>query len=285
MPADIGAPDKVAFGLTFRQLAIIAGAGTVGWALYRTFGDLVAPVVWLVAAIPAAGITVVVALGRRDGLPLDVWLRHAVTLSRAPKVLTPGHPGSTAVAAVAGSPVVPTPLRPAATRISSSGVMSTVGGDRMLIACGTTNIALRNGSEQAALLDGFARFLNALTGPAQIVVSARRHDLTPYAQTVADTAPRLPHEALRAAADDYAAFLLNLDATREPLHRQVLTVVSGAHSAETAVRTLSGLGVDAAPLDGQAVTAALAAAVDPYRPPVPGPRAAPGTPITARSTP
>jgi hypothetical protein len=155
----------------------------------------------------------------------------------------------------------------------------------MLIACGTTNIHLRTGDEQASLLDGFGRFLNALTGPAQIVVSARRHDLQPYAQAVVDTAPRLPHEALRDAADDYATFLLELDQTREPLRRQVLAVVSGEHTAQTAVRTLSGLGVEATALDGAAVTAALAAAVDPYTAPVPGPRAVPGTPITARIEP
>ena len=100
-----------------------------------------------------------------------------------------------------------------------------------------------------------------------------------------DTAPRLPHPALRAAADDYATFLLELDQTRDPLRRQVLAVVSGDHAAETAARALSGLGVEATALDGAAVTAALAAAVDPYTPPVPGPRAVPGTPITARIAP
>jgi hypothetical protein len=95
----------------------------------------------------------------------------------------------------------------------------------------------------------------------------------------------LAHPALRAAADDYATFLLELDATREPLRRQVLVVVTGEHAARNAARTLSGLGTEATVLDGPAVTAALAAAVDPYSPPVPGPRAVPGTPITARSTP
>ncbi|MFE9694970.1 hypothetical protein [Micromonospora sp. NPDC005806] len=34
---------------------------------------------------------------------------------------------------------------------------------------------LRTGSEQGALLDGFGRFLNSVTGPAQIVVAAQRH--------------------------------------------------------------------------------------------------------------
>ena len=284
VPADVGAPDRIAFGLTFRQLAIIGGVAVCGWALYSTFGPLLPPVVWLIAAIPVAAVTVVVALGRRDGLPLDVWLRHGVTLTRTPRILVPGHPGGdNQLAEVAGTPVVPAPLRAAATAISPAGVVTSDGHAKVVIACGTTNVHLRTGDEQAALLDGFGRFLNGLTGPAQIVVAAQRHDLTPYAQAVADAGPRLPHPALHAAADDYAAFLLELDATRDPLRRQVLTVVTGEHAADTAVRALSGIGVTATALDGPAVTAALATAVDPYQPPVPGPRATPGTPITLRS--
>jgi len=123
-------------------------------------------------------------------------------------------------------------------------------------------------------------FLNSLTGPAQLLVAAQRHDLTAYAQTTADFAPRLPHPALQTAADDYAAFLLDLDAERDPLHRQVLAVVTGEHAGDAAVRALSGLGVEAAALDGPAVASALATALDPFNPPVPGPRAVPGTPIT-----
>src|SRR3954454_3756302 len=88
-------------------------------------------------------------------------------------------------------------------------------------------------------------FLNSLTGPAQLLVAAQRHDLTAYAQTTADFAPRLPHPALQTAADDYAAFLLDLDAQRDPLRRQVLAVITGGHAAEGAVRALSGLGVEA----------------------------------------
>jgi hypothetical protein len=42
--------------------------------------------------------------------------------------------------------------------------------------------------------------------------------------------------------------------------------------------------VSAELLDGGAVTAALANAVDPYDPPVPGPRAVPGIPITVTTT-
>ncbi|MDG6108793.1 PrgI family protein [Dactylosporangium aurantiacum] len=283
VPANVNEPDRIAFGLTFRQLAIIGGVGLGGFAVYRTFGHLLPPVVWIVAGIVGCCVAVVVALGRRDGLPLDVWLRHGVALSRSPSTLTPGAARATSVAVVAGKPSIPAPLRSPVTSVSSTGVLTSEDSKKVLIACGTTNIHLRTGGEQGALLDGFGRFLNSLTGPAQIVVAAQRHDLTAHAQAIADNAPRLPHPALQAAADDYAEFLLNLDTERDPLRRQVLAVVTGEHVADTAVRALSGLGVEAVALDGPAVTSALANAVDPYSPAVPGPRAVPGTPITLRS--
>ncbi len=284
VPADISEADRIAFGLTFRQLAIIGGTGLAGFGCYRTAGHLLPSSVWMVAGIVVFAVAVVVALGRRDGLPLEVWLRHGITLSGRPRTLTPGTARASAVVDLVGTPSVPAPLRSPVTAISAAGVLTSEGRDKVLIACGTTNIHLRTGSEQDALLDGFGRFLHGLTGPAQILVAAQRHDLSVHAQATADHAPRLPHPALQAAADDYAGFLLDLDTERDPLRRQVLAVITGAHAGDTAVRALSALGVHAAALDGPAVAAALAGAVDPFCPPVPGPRAVPGIPITLRST-
>jgi hypothetical protein len=283
VPADVGAPDQIAWGLTFRQLAIIGGGALAGWMLYSTLGHLLPGMVWLLAAIPAGGVTVAVALGRRDGLPLDVWLRHGIMLRRTPAVQAPGRPrrGASLVELAGQAPQLPAPLRSPVTAIGTDGTLAVEGVPRQVIACGTTNIALRTGTEQAALLDGFGRWLNALTTPAQIVVAAQRHDLTPYAQAVQTAAARLPHPALQAAAADYTAFLLELDATRDPLRRQVLAAVPAGHVRDTTTRALSALGVSAQTLDGAAVTAALAGAVDPFDPPTPGPRAVPGTPITA----
>jgi hypothetical protein len=283
VPANVNEPDRIAFGLTFRQLGIIGGASLGGFGIYRTFGHLLPPVAWIVAGVIVFCVAVVVALGRRDGLPLDVWLRHGFALSRSSRTLTPGTARATSVAAVAGKPSVPAPLRSPVTAVSATGVLTSEGSNKVLIACGTTNIHLRTGGEQGALLDGFGRFLNSQTGPAQIVVTAQRHDLTAHAQAIIDNAPRLPHPALQAAADDYAEFLLDLDTERDPLRRQVLAVVTGEHAADTAVRALSGLGVEATALDGPAVASALANAVDPFSPAVPGPRAVPGAPITLRS--
>ncbi|GGL20194.1 PrgI family protein [Mangrovihabitans endophyticus] len=284
VPADVAEPDRIAFGLTFRQLAIIGGPGLAALGCYRLFGPLLPPPVWAVAGLLLFAVAVTVALGRRDGLPLQVWLRHGVTFARSPRVFTPGAARPSPVVVVADAPRVPAPLRSPVTSISPAGVLTSEGSPKVLIACGTTNLHLRTGAEQEALLDGFGRFLNGLTGPVQLLVSAQRHDLTGYAQATADAAARLPHPALQTAAEDHAAFLADLDAERDPLRRHVLAVVTGEHTTENAVRALTSLGVAAAALDGAAVTAALTAAVDPYHPPAPGPRAVPGTPITVRSS-
>ncbi|MEV4283464.1 PrgI family protein [Actinoplanes xinjiangensis] len=284
VPADVSAPDTIAWGLTFRQLAILGTVAGAGWLAYTRFAPWLPGVVWLALLVPAAAVTVVVVLGRRDGLPLDVWLRHGLAMARTPRRQVPGTPDSTPPLLDPPVPKPPAPLRTPTTSISVDGTLTVDGTARQVIACGTTDIALRTGAEQQALLDGFGSWLNALTGPAQIVVAAHRHDLTPYADTVRDGVDRLPHPALRVAAAEHAAFLLELDTDRDPLRRQVLTVVAHGPAREATVRAFGALGVTATPLDGGQVTAALAAAVDAFQPPVPGPRAVPDTAITVKET-
>jgi hypothetical protein len=284
VPADIDTADRIAWGLSFRQLAILAAGAAPLWLAYTRFAALLPPAAWVGLAIIVAAVTVVVALGRRDGLPLDVWVRHGLTLHAGPRLMTPGTPvsGRTLLATNPTCPTTPAPLRSEVSAIAADGTVTVDGASRTVLACGTTSVALRTGTEQAGLLEGFGQWLNALGGGVQIVASAARHDLTPHAVAVLDGADRLPHPALRAAATDHAAFLLDLDATREPLHRQVLTVVPAGHTVEATTRALAALGVTTTALDGPGVTAALAAAVDPYAPPVPGPRAVPGTAVTGR---
>lgn len=286
VPADIDTPDQIAWGLSFRQLSILAAAAGGLWLAYSNTRTLVPPLAWVAIAIPVMAAAIVLALGRRDGLPLDVWLRHGLRMRTSPRRLTPGpKPSGPLLLNVPAPPVTPAPLRPDLTSIEADGRLHVEGVERSVIACGTTSITLRTGAEQEALLDGFGRWLNSLTRPAQIVVAAARHDLTPYASAILDTCQRLPDPALRQAATDHAAFLLDLDADREPLRRQVLTVVTGTHARDSTTRALGGLGITARALDGGDVTAALTAAVDPYTPPPPGPRAVPGLPITRTNTP
>lgn len=286
VPADIDTPDQIAWGLSFRQLSILAAAGGGLWLAYSHAHTLLPPLAWVVVAIPVLAAAIVLALGRRDGLALDVWLRHGLSMHTSPRRLAPGpRPSAPQLLAGPATPVTPAPLRADLTGIDLDGTLHVDGVDRSVIACSTTSIILRTGAEQESLLEGFGRWLNSLTRPAQIVVAAARHDLTPHARAVLDTCGRLPDPALRQAAADHAAFLLDLDADREPLRRQVLTVVTGAHARDNAARALGGLGITARAMDGGAVTAALSAALDPYSPPPPGPRAVPGTPVTSKDTP
>jgi hypothetical protein len=306
VPADVDAPDAVAYGLTFRQLAVLAVAAVAGYGGWR------AVAAWLPGVVPGpvlagaavvwAGVALGVALGRRDGQPLDVWLAHAVRFAAAPRAYAPGGkagplPGW--VERPPGRAVLPAPLRLPATAITPAGHITLDPGsprgarragrdgrrgDRrvaVLVAAGTVGLGLRTPAEQDTLVEAYGRWLNSLTDPVQITVSTRPVDLAGPAATLTARAAALPHPALRAACADHARFLREL-AAAEPLHRQVLLthtspVGSGAGGAAGRVaagtaQALAGLGIDARVLDGPAVTAVLAAAADPYQPP-------PGTPL------
>ncbi|MGC9668468.1 PrgI family protein [Planosporangium sp. 12N6] len=293
MPADVDAPDKVLYGLTFRQLAILAVAAAVLYAGWQAVHRLLPLPVLLGAAIILGGLVFGLAVGRRDGLPLDVWLLAAVRHSRAPRALSTTDttaPIPDWVQAPASTMMLPAPLKLPADAIDERGEISLGGAQAAMVAATSVNLALRTADEQAALIDTFGRWLNSLSTPTQIVVSAQPVDLHSAARQLAQAADRLPHPALADAAADHARFLDDLAERRDPLRRQVLIVTRtnpgerGEHAArrraDATVRSLSGLGVTTRALDGHAATAALAAAADPYRPPRPGGLAAPDTVIT-----
>jgi hypothetical protein len=295
VPADVDAPDRIAWGLTARQLAILAVAGTTGYGLHQMLAPLVPQPVLAAAALPAAGLVIAVVLGRRDGLGLDAWLLAAARFRRTPRHQTPtptaGSGTGDLVNLVGTQPPAPSPLRLPAEAITQEGALVLPGhGRAAVVAAGTVNLGLRTSAEQAALIAGFGRWLNSLSAPAQIVVSTQPVDLHAYANSVALQAQLLPNPALAAAAADHARYLAELATSRDPLRRQVLVVTHtepGQPASATArrggvtARALTGLGVQARQLDGPAVVAALTAAVDPYTPPVPGRRATPDAVVTA----
>jgi hypothetical protein len=290
VPADIDAPDRIAWGLTARQLAILAVAGAAAWAAYRALAGTVPPGLLLAAAIPAAGVVAVVVLGRRDGLPMDRWLAAALRWWRTPPLQTP-TPGGPGPVHTTGRPPLPGVLRLPADTITSNGTLRLPGGGAaVVVAAGSVNLALRTPTEQAALLGGFARWLHSLPGPGQIVISTQHFDLDSHARTLDHATAAMPHAALAAAAGDHAGFLRQLGSERDPLRRQALLILHGddrgtVRGGEATARAMTALGVHARVLDGPALTAAVAAAVDPYTPPAAGPRATPDVPVTARREP
>ncbi|SCL26157.1 PrgI family protein [Micromonospora nigra] len=295
MPADVDAPDKVAYGLTFHQLAVVAAGALLFYTAWHALHDVVPTPLLVGAGVVLGGLVIGLALGRRDGLSLDVWLLHAIGHIRTPRSLSTSTTGGVSPDWIetpqAGRMPLPAPLRLPADAIDDDGQVSLGDARAAIVGTTTVNLALRTPAEQTALIDGWGRWLNSLSTPTQIVVSAQPVDLASHSRALAAAAHAQPHPRLRAACADHAEFLGDLAARRDPLRRQVLVVTRsaagerGLHAArrraDDTVRALSGLGVTPRVLDGPAVTAALACAADPYRPPRPGGLAAPDAVITA----
>jgi hypothetical protein len=238
----------------------------------------------------------VLALGRRDGLPLDRLVLAAIRQARAPRRLVLAPEGVAAppdwVNAVPDVPL-PAPLRLPPQAISADGVVD-LGADGVAVVCAasTVSFALRTSEEQAALVGVFGRWLNSLSGAAQIVVRAEDVDITPLISGLRAHATALPHPELEQAAIEHADFLADLARRRDLLRRRVLVVLreprhggaslgqrgtrggrgdAGAaqrvlRRADETVRALSAAGIRVQVLDGGQAAAALAACCNPWRP-------------------
>ena len=321
IPADLDTPDRLVAGLTAHQLLILAAAAVPLYAAWQGLGNRVPLPVLAAVIAPVAAIAVAVALGRRDGLSLDTWLMAALIHRIRPRRLVPAPdpgppppPGWAPAGTGADRDPRPAALRLPAQAFGRDGVIRTSSGSSVvLVAASTVTTGLHTPSEQAMLLGGYARWLNSLTGRVQVVVSARRVDLGTRALRVAETAHRLAHPALAAAAIEHAEHLLDLAEDGEPLTRTVTIACTAdttpatarpgdprrrdrdqaAHAgigatgeaARRGARTaaaLAVLGSRCRVLDGAEATALLTAAVDPWGPAGPDwPRTPPGSPVTA----
>jgi hypothetical protein len=178
VPGDFEAPDKVLYGLTVRQVAIVAGAGGLVWLAWRLLGDLLPLAVIGIGALPVLGVAVVVAVGRRDGIGLDAWLVAAFRTGQAPRRLVAAPEGVPPVPAWAPDaaqgrdrrrralPATGTglaPLRLPLERVGDSGVVDAGDGWVGLTAVGTVSFDLRTAAEQYALVESWGRWLNSLT--------------------------------------------------------------------------------------------------------------------------
>jgi hypothetical protein len=320
IPADLDTPDQLVAGLSARQLALLTAAAVplyLAWQNLHT--RMPVPALTAVTATLAA-CAVAVVLGRRDGLSLDTWLLAALTYRLRPHRLAPAPQGGTPPLprwAPADSGAQhrgrgPAVLRLPAEAISTDGVITTGPGTAtVLVAASTVTAGLHTPEEQAMLLAGYGRWLNSLTGPVQIVVSARCLDLGARALRVAETAHRLAHPALAAAAVEHAEHLLDLCEDTDRLTRTVTIACTAASPAGTGqakwtrrdggrakpapgtgdeaarratrtVEALSALGSRCRVLDGAEVTALLSAAVDPWGPgEASWARTSPGATVTA----
>ncbi len=286
VPADVEREDRIAFNLTARQLVILTITGLLLYAAWTAVVRVVPPLVFLACAMPVAGTAFFLAVGRRDGTSLDTWLLNALRHRRAPHHLVPTD-GPVAAAPAWVSTTrgpgdrlpLPAPLRLPAKGVTAAGLVDLgPDGTTGLVAASTVAFGLRTPAEQNSLVGGFARWLHSLDGPAQILVRARRVDLTHLADRLIAQAPSLPDPALEEAARAHAAFLHQFATGRELLHRQITVAVRSTrspghtvHQATETVRALSGCEVTARVLAPADAAVTLADVLNPSATPSPPP--------------
>jgi hypothetical protein len=293
IPADVERDDRLLGNLTARQLAILAVAGVVLWVTYIATRHVVPLFVFGVFAFPFGACAALLALGRADGLSGDRLAVAAWRHLRSPRRLVPspdGVPGIPSLIGIDAGPS-PAPLRLPFAGVRADGIVD-LGADGWCVLCRASSVtfSLRTSVEQEALVAGYARWLNSLTEPVELLVRAEPVDLAPMIKNLLIAAPGLPHPGLEAGAREHASFLSNLGASRTLLRREVLVVLrqpSGdgaterlSRRAEEATSALAAAGVVLTVLDQEDANACLLRALDPSRPPRPAGMGTPDAVIT-----
>jgi len=278
LPADVELADRLAFGLTGKQLALLAGAAVAAYGTFLLLAPLLPTPLAAAAALLVAAGGGLLALLRHDGLSGDqlalALTRFVLTPKRqllAPEGLPPRLPGAPRQPRLAALDI---PIR----RVLASGLVQLADGSHCrLLAARGTSFELRSPDEQLAFVTAFARFLNALGDAVQIVVRSEPASLAPQADRLTRRAGEQT-AALRTAALDHARFLCSLAETR-PLRRRRIVVVLRSRerrreAAEVALGRLTadatelllGAGVVLHPLAGDEAARLLAASLDPPGP-------------------
>lgn len=272
VPADVELADTLAFGLTARQLLLLAATGITGYGSYLLLAPLLPAPVALAAAVVVVAVGLLLSLGRHQGLSGDQLALAAARHLHAPRLRLLAPDGL--ANASSGAPLE-LPVR----RILRSGLVQLADGSHRLLAeAAGTSFQLRSPLEQQAFVDCFARLLNSLAEPLQLLVRSEPASLAPHADHLEQTAAELPAQLAQAALE-HGRFLRQLaEETRLRRRRIVLVFTTGEREPELAQAALSRQAAEAAqllagaqivvsPLDGEAAAALLAAALDPPGPP------------------
>ncbi|SFK89401.1 PrgI family protein [Amycolatopsis sacchari] len=242
IPADVDMHDRVLGPLTARQLGILAAAGAALYLVWLATRAFLPIPLFAAFAVPVGAASVTLALGKRDGVPLDKLLIAAIRQRLAPRhrVAAPEgvRPAPAWLTANADQeagrrrpppetePVSPSALRLPAEAVTETGVVD-LGPDGLAVVAvaSTVNFALRTPAEQEALVASFGRYLHSLTAPVQVLVRTERLDLSAQIAELRERAGGLPHPALEAAAVEHADYLVQLGQESDLLRRQVLIVL------------------------------------------------------------
>ncbi|HVE46676.1 MAG TPA: PrgI family protein [Acidimicrobiales bacterium] len=293
IPADVDRPDHLLGGLTARQLAyLVVGALVVAgaWSATRSFVPLP---LFAMAASPVAGLFAVVALARRDGMAGDALALAALRYARSNRRLVPAPEGVPVLPLGLVRSAVPAPLGFPVAGVEDSGVVD-LGEAGLASVCraSSLNFGLRTEAEQRALVATFARWLNSLTAPVQLVVRAERVDVATAVATLRRGAASMASPGLEEAALAHADFLGELASRRDVLRRVVLVVFrepTGPGAVERLARrvadsasALAGAGIRVVSLGEEEALAALGRAIDPEARPRASGLARPGEVVRGR---
>ncbi len=273
LPADVELEDRLAFGLTGRQLVLLALTALPAYGVFSLAANALPLPIAAAIAAPLVLVGGALALGRRDGLSGDQYARAALRHIAGPRRRVLAPDGLTTHGRRELAPL-DLPVR----SILRNGVVGLADGSSCIVLrAASAAFALRSDDEQEALLAGFARFLNSLIEPAQIVVRSEPVDLASDSRDILESAAAISNPALRAAAAGYAAFLAGLGADTSVRRREILLVLTtrdGRSATETlerraqeAVELLRQAGVELRLLEGEQVAALLACVLDPPGPP------------------
>jgi hypothetical protein len=275
IPADVDMADRIFAGLTARQLVILGGHALLLALLYGVLGERLPLPLLGAIAIPIACLGLLWATTSAEGTTWERMALSAFRHFRRPRrhVLAPeGIPDAPSWAGDVPSLAA---LEFPASGVSRDGHVD-LGADGAAAICraSSVNFALRSETEQRALVEGFARVLNALDAPVQFLVRSNRVDLRDLVGAIDEIAPGLPHPALEAAAREHATFLRSLGTRRDALSRQVVICfrdpgradesASGlGHRVEEAGALLRGIGVRLVRHEGPEIAQLLARTTDP----------------------
>src|SRR6266540_1951566 len=240
LPADVELEDRLAFGLTARQLLLLFATALTAYGGYATAASMMPLPLAVAAAAPLALAGILLALGRFESLPADRLAIAALRHLRAPRrrVLAPQG--------------LPTPLASLPTQGKLAPLDLPV---RTILHSG-------------------------LVEPIEIVVRSEPVELAPLLARLQEQADVLPVAALAEAARAHLRFLAELAGREGVRRREILLVLSTrarekqnaqlelTRRAGEAQELLRPAGVELRPLDGDQAAALLARALDPPGPPL-----------------
>lgn len=273
VPANVDLADRVLWGLTVRQVALLAPVALGLLAAWRALLGTVPILVLLIATAPIGALAAALALVKIDAVGLDRLALAAIRGRRGR--IVPGEPDAASSDAVKrwtgrrqkSARAVRGPVR----RVSTEGVIET-GPAAAAIALDVTpvNFGLRSSGEQASLVGAFARLLNSTDAHVQVTVSARPVDLSAYIAALDTRCADLGSGPLAVAGAAHRDWMSRLVAGSTLLRREVTVIVTAAQSdgADYAARqveaTAQAIGVEAHRLDGAEIAARCRYAVDPF---------------------